>query len=104
MFNRITETYKAKVVVSRSRKIIRITSYKNTCYDIFKSIFQTLENIHSVNIYLPPEPPEKLLRSDATTVLKDSLIQRIEHDTGTTIRRALPTTSKRKGGLGQVFL
>lgn len=104
MFNRITETYGAKVDVSQSRRLIRITSYKNICSDIFQSILQALENIKAVNFCLPCVPSKKSLPSGAPTGLEDSLIKKIALDTGTTIERVPNSTLKRKGFVRQVLL
>lgn len=104
MFNELTETCGAKVDVSRSRRIIRITSDKDTCCDAFKSILRILENIHGVNFSFPPEPHQKVPHSDKPTLLKESLINQIERETGTIIRKIPHPTSNLKGVLTQVFL
>ena len=104
MFNRITETYGVKVDVSRFRRIIRITSYKNTCSDVFKCILQVLENIKSVNFYLPSAPSNKSLPSGAPNRLEDSLVKKIALDTGTTIETVPDSSLNRKGFVRQVLL
>lgn len=104
-FHRITETYGAKVDVSRSRRIIRITSYKTTCSDIFKSILQTLENIKGADFYLPSVPSKKSSPlSGEPTELEESLVKKIALDTGTIIQKVPDSTLKRKGFARQVFL
>lgn len=105
MFNRVAETYGAKVDALQSRHIIRITSDRDTCCDVFKFILETLEKINGVDFYLPPEPPKGRSQFlDEPNSLKESLIQQIEELSGTIIRRIPHPTSKRKGVPRQVPL
>ena len=104
MFNRTTESYGAKVDVSRSRNIIRITSSKETCCDVFNFIVRTLENIQDVQFYLPPVPQKNLLPAYTRRILESSLIKKIEHDTGTVIQRVPHSIPKSRGKLRKVFL
>ena len=104
MFKKAVKSYGAKVDVSQSRNVIRITSDRDTCCDVFKLIHRALENIYDVDVYLPPEP-----RStgspwlDEPKLLSESLIEQIEQLTGTAIRQIPRLKSKRKDDDRQVY-
>jgi hypothetical protein len=98
MFKKAAEAFGAKVEASRPDNIIRITSDKDTCGDMFRFIHYTLEKIRSLNISLPPEQPRSRTPwLDEPNFLSESLIQQIEQLTGTVIRRITHTKWNRKG-------
>lgn len=112
MFERLIETGEAKVYVSKSKHLIRITSDKETCCNVFKSIFQTLENINVVSIFLPPGPLSKGPCPHINIEVPKFIIKQIERVTDTIICTDSPSASKKKSfrsskGMGlpnQVFL
>jgi hypothetical protein len=70
-----------------------------TCGDIFRSILCSLDNMRSVVVDLPPEPPQC-----EPNFLNKSLIQEIEALTGTVIQEIKDPKGKRKGMPRQVLL
>ena len=97
IFKKLSEQYGAKLDISKSQHIIRITGDYTTCSDLSKLIYVMIEKIRSADIELPPVPEGPLRYKDSSlamsrSILKDkSYIQRIEELTNTLIKSTLST-------------
>ena len=97
IFKKISEQYGAKLDISKSQHIIRITGDYTICSDLSKLIFFMIEKIRSADLELPPVPESPLRYKDsssaiARSILNDkSYIQRIETLTNTHIKTTLST-------------
>ncbi len=85
--------------VSQGQNIIRIASDMETCGDIFRSILCSLDNMRSVMVDLPPDPPQC-----EANFLNKSLIREVESLTGTVIQKIKDSKGNRKGMPRQVLL
>lgn len=98
MFEKAAEAFGAKVEASRLDNVIRITSDKDTCADMFRFICYTLEKIRGLNISLPcKQPTSRTPWLDEPNFLNQSLIQQIEQLTSTVIRPINHSKWDRKG-------
>ena len=68
MFQSLTQKYGAKIDISRSRHLIRITANFADCLEIYKLIYVTVNNISCEYVDLPPKDRLSIL---ARNVLSD---------------------------------
>lgn len=94
MLRTTVKSYGAKLDLLQSHHVLRITSDRETCCDIFETIHRTLENIDSVEVDLYAEP----------AFLNESSIKQIEQLTNTVIQRISRSMRQRKDFKRKVHL
>ncbi|MCJ1284196.1 hypothetical protein MMC26_003527 [Xylographa opegraphella] len=96
IFKQLSEQYNAKIDISRSQHIVRITGDYAICSDLAKLIYFMIEKIESVDIELPAATNVMRYKNSSTTTargaLSDSLyVQHIEKLTNTLIKATQST-------------
>ena len=82
----LAQQYDAKIDVSRSYAVLRVTEIVDTCGDVYKSILSVLENIRMNEVNLPLDGLSAGTGEKREEIPIRSLLDRVEKVTSTAIK------------------